>query len=547
MDLEGAAAVSSFRGYVETLAARGLDHIYGWQQTWYSALIQDTVDLAVRQACGLPGGLGGVQVNMPPQHGKSTLCAELAPCYGATRNPHLRTMLQTYNRKLSGRSITSAKAIIDSDVHQAISGIRAGRAMSVEMDAAGRVREVSVQAEAKADMLRWLRKRPDGRVERTRGYYLTTSPKGGATGWGYDLGILDDLYKNPTEAYNPAFREWLEGAVRTCFFTRRSPSSAMVQILTRWHALDIGAKMVEWWRQMRIPYVVIELPAIAHDEGEPRPYDPRQVGEPLDTARYGAEFYEQQRATMTDDEWWALYQNRPKITTGAQFLDAHWGRFDPEALRSGGRVLRKVFSIDPNMGAGGGSSFAQIDVAALVQTPQGLEVWKLHEERGKWELADFLRVVLGLAKTWAPDDILIENAAAGGSLLSFLRQQGALGPRLGDPRPALFDGRRPYQMHLLRGNGGPVRVHMLPHGGEAKAVRIEVGSAYVTTGCSKLPARDLGLVTTHWIPDHLAEFRDWPQGRNDDRLDTWTQLVRWAAGECGLRPRLHALPDLGRD
>ena len=523
----------------------GVRHFEHWRQNWYSRLIQQSYDLAIRQACGLPGGIGGVQITMPPQHGKSTQVVEGGPSYGFSRHPDLKVMLQTYGRDFSARAVQAVSGILSDPAHMAFSPARVGRAKSYDIDpVSGRLVETSVATEARANMMRLMRAEPGGRVTKARGYFLATTPKAASTGWGFDLGLLDDLIKNQAEAINPAIRAFLENAIKTAFFTRRSPHSAIVQVLTRWHALDIGHVLPELWRKAGIPYISIELPAIAHAEGPARPYDPRKPGEPLDTARYGLKWYEEQQALLDDpDHWDALYQQRPKITTGASFDDHQWLRYDPADLGSGGRIQRIALSIDTNNGTTGPKNDpTQIDVCALVLDPKTrkLEAWKLGEERGRWETPETLVRVLGLIQKWKPTDVLIEQGAAGRSLLDFLKRD------LGDAREVLEVGKidgRPYPIQVCR--GGAVKLHAIPHHGMPKAVRVELASPYIATRVCRLPGRDHGAVTAGWVPDHLKEWRDWPMGAHDDRLDSWGQFVRWAGGSHGLRPDYGALFDSG--
>ena len=521
----------------------GVRHFRNWVQTWYGHVIQDAVGLAVRHACGLPGGIGGVQITMPPQHGKSEQVSVAAPCYGFTINPDLKVMLQTYGRDFSARAIGHASGVLNDPAHQALSPIRVGRAKSYDVDKrTGRLVETSVAAEARANMMRTLLQSPDGRIHRTQGYYLATTPRAASTGWGYDLGLLDDLVKNPEQVRNPAFRAFLLDAVKSCFFTRRAPMSSIVQVLTRWHPLDIGASLPELWGKAKIPYITIELPAIAHAEGAPRPYDTRQPGEVLDTARYGPKWYAEQQALLDDpDHWWALYQQRPRITTGASFTDDQWGRFDPADIRSGSRVQRVTISIDCNNATTTGKSNTSCDVGALVLDPQTgtLEAWKLAEENGKWEGTELLARVLRLVETWRPQDILIENAAGGPSLISHLKDA------LGGAKKVLEVGtlgRVNYPVYVCR--GGKVRIHVIPHSNVNKQIRIETAAPYITTGRCRVPGRTLGAISDAWVPDHLREFRDWPMGAADDRLDSWGQYVIWLAN-FGFRPDYASFHDSG--
>jgi len=536
--LDAAAAIGSLGGFVDTLVHYRAQPFVGFRQQWWTRLIQGYVDLAIRQACGQPDGLGGLAIFIPPQHGKSTHAAEIAPAAAFARNPDLRTLLLTYGKDFSTRAIKHCQGIMGAPAYKAIAPARFGSVRVTEVDEDGREYEHTEAAEDRASMMRIL----TDKGAATRGYYLASSPRSTVTGWGYDLGLLDDLVKNTEDALNPALRAKLEQAVKAVFFTRRSPTSSMVLIMTRWHHLDIAETLIRLWRAAGIPYATVRLPAIAVPDPS-RPYDPRAAGEVLDAVRYGDRWYREQAALIEDPELWeALYQQNPLVSTGVAFLDEHWGRFDPEALRaragSPPPIERLALSIDAN-NAPGGTSFAQVDVGAIVRVAGGeREAWKLAEVQGKWELRDFVREVLALAERWPLTDILIENAAAGPGLASLLRD--ALGPARAVAEPGTL-GRHTYAVEVLHNKGKPLRLHLVPHGNLPKTLGTELASPYVTTGAGKLPTRSLGAVSDAWVGEHLREFREWPHGRNNDRVDTWGQFVRWAASNAGLRPRWNAI------
>lgn len=519
------------------MSRRGVRALADWKQQWWTCLIQDTVDLAVRRACGEADGLGAVAIFMPPQHGKSAIATMIAPAYGFARNPDLRTMLLTYGREFSARGVADTQTIMGDLVYKHLAPARFGRERAVVQDERGRLREVSMTAEDKSLMMRVMRQDPNGAVHLTKGYYLASSPRSSVTGWAYELGILDDLIKNPEDAFNAALRDKLAQTVKSVFFTRRQGRSAMILIMTRWHHQDIAEMLTSRWAAAGTPHAIITLPALAAPDPS-RPYDRRPAGAVLDPIRYGEDWYREQQALLDDpDLWAALYEQRPRIKTGVQFMDEHWGEFDPVELRKPDRIDRLGLSIDANNIAEG-SSFAQVDVWALVRGDAGYrESWKVHEVRDKWDLPELVRQVQAQIKAWPITDVLVEAAASGPNLVAFLREN--LGPARHIVEPGTYCGRT-YAIEVLANGGRPIRVHLLPHFNTPHEIRVEAGSAYITTGVCKLPRRPMGQITTHWISPHKEEFRRWPYAKNDDRVDTATQWVRWCSA-YGLRPRWEAL------
>ena len=99
-----------------------------------------------------------------------------------------------------------------------------------------------------------------------------------------------------------------------------------------------------------------------------------------------------------------------------------------------------------------------------------------------------------------------------------------------------------------KATGPALEAELMAEGVRAEVVRCRTGSlsketraALVThlfsAGMVALPGRALGPISIDWVEEHVAEFADFPQGRNDDRVDTCTQFLRWAAETQGLVDR----------
>lgn len=518
--MSGAEALRAYRG-LRSMAdfaqamARGRP---AYQQAWYHRTICDHLDLALRRARGLPGGLDAVAVFMPPRHGKTLHCAELLPAYAFALDPAIEVISLTYSIEYSKDSRRAVGEIMESPAYRAISRTRIGKGDVEEVDERGRVHSRRLAAEATATALRTLQARPDGTVEPGRGLYLASSLGGKCTGKGANLVVFDDLVKNRAEAESPVERRRVEAEIEQTAFTRTYRDSAQVLLMTRWHELDAGGFIVRKWVEAGLRYAVLTLRAEREDED--LPYDPRQPGEWLDPERFGAEKYRQARALVGEAGWGSLYQQRPTAAGGRPFPRGAWGRFDPSLL--GDRDLSILdgiaLSVDANL-AEGGSSYAQIDEWALVTVPQGgggryrKEAWKLGESRGKWSYPDLREHVRGALAKW-------DRLGQGVSWL--LIEDKAVGPALEAE---------------IRAEGRGVEIVRCRTGSLSKETRAALTTHLFRAGLVALPGKAWGPVEIGWVEPHLAEFADFPQGRNDDRVDTCTQFLRWAEETQGLLDR----------
>ena len=504
--------------YQALRSLRDFARAVGWgkptyQPAWYTDAIADHLDLAVRRARGLPGGLDGVAIFMPPRHGKTLHCSELLPAYTFALDPSLEQIALTYSVNFARDSRRAVGEIMGGDVYRQICAARIGAGDSEEMDERGRVKVRRVHAEASANALRTLRERLDGTVEPARGQYLSSSLGGTCTGKGANLMIFDDLVPNRAAAESPAIRSKIEAEIEQTAFTRTYRDSAQVLLMTRWHELDAGSFIMRKWQEAGMRYACLTIRAEREDED--LPWDPREPGQFLDEVRFCAEWYRQRRSLVGEAGWQALYQQRPTAHGGRPFPRGSWGRYDPELL--GRRDLSIVdgiaLSIDANQ-TEGGSSYAQIDVWALVTLPgvgygEGRkEAWKLGESRGKWSYPDLRGQLRHLIQQWSPDWILIEDKAVGPALEAELRAEGV-------------------RAEVVRSRTGSL----------SKTTRAALVTHLFAAGLVKLPASEVGRISVGWVDEHLTEFADFPQGRQDDRVDTCTQFLRWAAETQGLVDR----------
>lgn len=91
--------------------------------------------------------------------------------------------------------------------------------------------------------------------------YLATSPMGTATGFGYDILIIDDLIKNADEANNAAVLdkhwEWFTNTM----MSRGESGGKILVIMTRWHSNDLAGRIMKHYDSLGKAYHIISMRA----------------------------------------------------------------------------------------------------------------------------------------------------------------------------------------------------------------------------------------------------------------------------------------------
>lgn len=153
-------------------------------------------------------------VTMPPQEGKSTICAVYTPLRALQLNPNRRIILATYAANLALDHSRECRDIITrhgSGVIDPMTGV------AVEDKLGFRLSPSAAKAEG------W-------RIAGSRGGMIATGLEGTITGRAADLFIIDDPYKNMQEADSATQRakvnEWMQSVART----RLSPGASMILI-----------------------------------------------------------------------------------------------------------------------------------------------------------------------------------------------------------------------------------------------------------------------------------------------------------------------------
>lgn len=320
----------------------------------------------------------------------------------------------------------------------------------------------------------------------TGGYYRCGGIMGGITGWGLDIGILDDPIKNQEEADSEAYKKKLRGEWHGSFESReRGEHAGIVVVATRWAYDDLIGYLLELAQETGDEWEVIKLPAIL--DVEPCDGDPRKSGEALWASRFPISYLEAKRSKTPPAQWEALYQQRPSPEEGGMFRTHWWRYYEPEDLPE--IWDERFFTVDANFKKTG-RSWCVIQVWGW-RSPNLylLEQWREHADYA--ELKDaFRELARRYPDVWTK---LIEDAANGPALIS------DLGDELGGMTPVPAS--------------------------ESKVSRASFGLPVVRSGNVRLPARE------HWTKAYVEEHRVFPHGAHDDQVDATAHAIRYVRGE----------------
>lgn len=455
--------------------------------------------------------------NMPSQMGKTTLLCTWGVPWILQRNPALRIMYVTYDAVKAVEEGGKARDNVE----------RYSEELGIRLTPDRRARAM------------W--RTPEG------GGLYAVGIFGGIVGWPADVVLLDDLLKGWQDAHSQAKREAVWAIYRSQVRMRiQSRSCAIVHAGTRWHEEDPSGKMLnppeedggETWTHVRLPAL-----AETHD---PQSHDPlvrvpdplgRAPGEPLEPERFDLEEVLARRATLGSYLSAALEQQRPAPEEGGELKRA-WFRLEEtlplkpeEALTSWDLKLKDREAGDYVVGQ------------AWWRVASGH--WLVDQLRGKWDHATTACAITLLAVRHP--EIHRHHVEWAGSADEVMPQlkEAKHGYVVSDEIASLLGmtmvEREAVQKVRRRGLSGLI----------GRSVK---GSKEVRARAFIAPVAEAGDVhfPAHapWVPALLDEIAAFPNGTNDDQIDTMSQalshLARPTGGTSGIRDVRLNLPPPGR-
>lgn len=407
------------------------------------------------------GEIKRLMVFMPPRHGKSELGSRRLPAYILGKNPEAEIIATSYSADLANDMNRDVQKIMDSDEY---------REVFPESQLPTR-RDTGYSR--KADMFE---------IVNHSGAYKSAGVEGGITGRGMDFGIIDDPFKNRKEAESKTTRDSVWNWYTSTFYTRLEKGASILIILTRWHEDDLAGRLLKLAEEdpEADQWTVINYPAVAEEPIHES--DPREIGEPLWEGKYDLEALKKIKIAVGSYEWSALYQQRPSPAEG-NIVNRNWWQYYKKAPDRFDEVIQ---SWDCTFKESTDSDF----VVGQVWGRIGADKYLLDQVRGRMDFPATIRAVRSLSAKWpAARAKLIEDKANGPAVIQSLKHEIA----------------------------GLIPVN--PEGG--KVARAYAASPEIQAGNVYIPDPSIAP----WIHDYVEEWAAFPNGTNDDTVDSTTQAI----------------------
>ena len=400
-----------------------------------------------------------LMVFMPPRHGKSMLASEFFPAWYLGVHPDQQLIAATYAQGLADDFGRKVRNLVTSDQHRYMFP---DFKLSDDSQAANRFHTEQ------------------------RGAYFAVGAGGPITGRGANLLLIDDPIKGRDDAESDTMRTRLKDWYTSVARTRLMPGGAIVVIQTRWHEDDLSGWLLK--DHQHEGWEVLNLPALCEKPDELG----RVEGEPLWPEAYPAEELDTIRKSVGSRDWNALYQQRPAAAEGSVFKKENWRFYkplelDPKALANSLECHTICQAWDTAFKTGSQNDFSVcVTIGVSANRYYVLDLW-----RDRVEFTDLKRIVQAQSYKWGPHAILVEDTAAGQSLLQ----------------------------ELLRNT----RLPLLP----VKADRDKVSRSNAVT-----PSHEAGLIylpeNKPWLFEFLEEMGSFPNAVHDDQVDAFVHALSWA-------------------
>lgn len=397
-----------------------------------------------------------LMVFMPPRHGKSMLTSEYFPAWYLGRNPKHQVITATYAQGLADDFGRKVRNIMAGDIYHEVFP---HSTMSDDSQAANRLHTTQ------------------------GGAYYAVGAGGPITGRGAHLLVIDDPIKGREDAESETMRNRLKDWYTSVARTRLMPGGAIVIIQTRWHEDDLAGWLLR--EHSHEGWEIINLPAIAEVGDQIN----RIEGEALWPSAYPLKDLESIRLAIGPRDWASLYQQRPSAAEGSIFKRENWRQYqtvgsDPKETLSLLGIKKVIQAWDTAFKTKETNDYSVcVTVGVSKNRYYVLDVW-----RHRVEFPDLSRAMVSEYCKWNPHVVVVEDTAAGQSLIQSMRRE--------------------------------TRLPILP----VKADRDKVSRAHAVT-----PTHEAGLVFIppheHWCCDFEDELASFPTAPHDDQVDAFVHAM----------------------
>ena len=321
------------------------------------------------------------------------------------------------------------------------------------------------------------------------GQYYAAGVGGALAGRGADLFVVDDPHSeqdvkaNSRLAFDTAWSWFQTGPLQ-----RLMPGGGIIVVMTRWGKLDLTGRLIDY--QTKNPnapsWEIVELPAILNEGTDnEKSLWPEQW--PLAALKSA-------KASIDPQYWNAQYMQQPTSDNAAIISRKSWRIWEPEDPPTCEYIIQSWDTAFEAKTSADYSACTTWGVFYNEEENDAAQVILLDAFKDRMQFPELKATALKHYKEWEPDAFIVEKKAAGAPLIQELRRMGI-----------------------------PVQ-ETNPSRGNDKVVRLNAVADLFSSGTVWAP-------DTRWAREVIEEVASFPNGENDDYVDTTSQaLLRFRQG-----------------
>ena len=321
------------------------------------------------------------------------------------------------------------------------------------------------------------------------GQYYAAGVGGALAGRGADLFVVDDPHSeqdvkaNSRLAFDTAWSWFQTGPLQ-----RLMPGGGIIVVMTRWGKLDLTGRLIDYQTKNpeAPPWEIVELPAILNEgTDDEKSLWPEQW--PLAALKSA-------KASIDPQYWNAQYMQQPTSDNAAIISRKNWRIWEGEEPPSCEYIIQSWDTAFEAKTSADYSACTTWGVFYNEEEHDAAQVILLDAFKDRMQFPELKATALKHYKEWEPDAFIVEKKAAGAPLIQELRRMGI-----------------------------PVQ-ETNPSRGNDKIVRLNAVADLFTSGTVWAP-------DTRWAREVIEEVASFPNGENDDYVDTTSQaLLRFRQG-----------------
>ena len=321
------------------------------------------------------------------------------------------------------------------------------------------------------------------------GQYYAAGVGGALAGRGADLFVVDDPHSeqdvkaNSRLAFDTAWSWFQTGPLQ-----RLMPGGAIIIVMTRWGKLDLTGRLIDYQTKNpdAEPWEIVELPAILNEGTEDE--------KSLWPEQWPLEQLKTTKASIDPQYWNAQYMQQPTSNAAAIISRKLWRIWEPEEPPKCEYIIQSWDTAHEVKNNSDYSACTTWGIFYNEEEKDEAQIILLDAFKDRMTFPDLKAAALKHYKEWEPDAFIVEKKSAGAPLIQELRAMDI-----------------------------PVQ-ETNPSRGNDKIVRVNAIADLFASGMVWAP-------DTRWAREVIEEVASFPNGDNDDFVDTTSQaLLRFRQG-----------------